>query len=449
MLKITQFQKNKCVASNARKTMPNIILVTIDSLRPDYLGCYQGVKNNAPLTPNIDTLAEKGVIFDHAISQGGVTQTSFPAMLSGQYMCRYMDAYTGISDKRVLISEILKELNYFTCAFNSNPYISTQLGYNRGFDYFYDNLPRISNKGLPERIMIEYTKLKTLLKGPYHPADKLNSKAIPLLKRKQQPYFFWIHYMDVHGPYVSKKGLTISNRIKASILWNKSNHDLKALSKKQKAILKKTYEEEVQYFDVYFGKLLKHIDLENTMIILTADHGELLGEKNLFSHPPRNLYDELLRVPLIIYYPAKIAPHRVKQNVKLLDIVPTIVDFLEINTDIKFDGESLLPFSGLTDSKYSGKYIISEVWTKIIAIRDHQWKLIANYLDNDMQLYDLVNDKNETTNLADTHPDIVKKMEGIIKEHLININAPLKELTDCRFEYDEAVKVQLKGLGYL
>jgi len=431
--------------------MYNIILITIDSLRPDFIGCYNENAKKEELTPNIDNWAKDAVIFKTTISQGPRTPESFPALLSGQYSCRYLDIYKGLSPQRVLISEILKKYNYYTAAFNTNPYISRHSGYNRGFDYYKDNLLTFGKHGLKKKFLMGYVRLRNLLKEPYIRANKLNKQVLSWLERANKPFFLWIHYMDVHGPYISKKGLILLNRIRAASLWHKAagvyDH---GLNDKEKHFLVETYKEEVRHLDFYINDIFKNIDDTNTLTILTADHGEMLGEHNLFGHG-FELYEELLHIPLIIKPPQEIPVKNkyIDTPVKSLDIVPTILDVLNVKANILFDGKSLLPLiQGNEDEYSSNEPIFSEIWTKYLAVRKGEWKLIANYAGRKLKLFNLKEDPKEQNNLADKKPEVVSELKLLIKQHLLDINAPSEDVEKWGFKIDEEIKAQLKALGY-
>jgi arylsulfatase A-like enzyme len=430
--------------------MFNVLLITIDSLRPDFIGCYNKDILKEGFTPNIDKWAESAVIFKSVISQGPQTPMSFPAILSGQYACRYLDIYSGLSEKRKLISEILKSKGYNTSGFNPNPYISRYSHYDRGFDYFRDYLYDHTNNWLKKRALPIYVRLKILSEGPYVPAVKLNQDVFSWLQKDLRPFFLWVHHMDVHGPYISKKGWPLLNRVRASLLWHKSaavyNHKL---SQKEKDTLVRTYKEEIAYLDHHIKLLLDAVDYRNTIVIITADHGELLGEHDLFGHP-FELYDELLKVPLIIKVPESVGITNscIETTVRSIDIVPTILDLLSIKPDIAFDGKSLVPLmQGYLDG-YT-EPIFSEIWTKFLSVRFGKWKLIANYTKNEKQLFDLKKDYKEQNNLAQQEQSIVSELELLIKNHLLEINAPQKDIEECGFKPNEEIKTRLKALGYM
>jgi len=433
------------------KELPNVLLITIDSLRPDYLGCYSKWAKDENLSPYIDTWADDAVVFESAITQGPRTPESFPALLSGRYMTRYRDAFTGLAPERRLISNLLKEKGFFTAAFNSNPYISKFSNYDKGFDIFIDNLFHAEGGRLTRKILLTYLRLKALSGEPYTTAEKVNQQVFSTLEHIKHPYFLWVHYMDVHGPYIQKRGWHLKNSIRGGKLWRKATHTPEKLALSEKEELVKAYKEEVQYNDFHIGELLSKIDQNKTLTVLTADHGELLGEHGLFAHVPHVLYDQLLKVPLIIKMPSDfpVKKRRISKTVKLLDIVPTIMDSLNSNHDIEYDGESLIPLIQGNTEVYKCDHIISEIWTKFLSVRKGEWKLIANYQKRKMQLYNLKNDPDENHNLSGQRQDVVGEMEKIIKDHLLRINAPPEDIEKCGFEYDEAIKAQLKGLGYM
>jgi len=185
----------------------NVILITIDSLRSDMIGCYN---KNSKLTPNIDKFASMCVIFKHVIAQGPRTPCSFPAILSGIYSYRFNDIYFSLSKERPLISEILKKYNYNTAAFNSNPYISKAADYDRGFDIFDDNLLiKAETEGIKRKFQLMLIKLKAAFLESYLCAPKLNRRVISWVKKLHIRFFIGPLYGSAWTVLCKRKNLVI------------------------------------------------------------------------------------------------------------------------------------------------------------------------------------------------------------------------------------------------
>ncbi len=168
--------------------MKNVILLTIDTLRRDALGCYSGNS----LTPFMDSIQTQCIRFDHACSAGPYTQASFPAILTSSHYFDY-GLRKNLSTENTLISEVLRKAGIATAGFHSNPYLSEYCGWNRGWDLFYDSMEEDVDPIVP-----------------FISADKINKKVISWLSShvtgsEYQPFFLWLHYMDVHEPYVPEQ----------------------------------------------------------------------------------------------------------------------------------------------------------------------------------------------------------------------------------------------------
>jgi len=444
---------------------PNVLLITIDSLRADHIGCLGYPKNT---TPNIDALAKDGVIFSQAIATGNCTSLSFPSILTSTYPLEYKDCAVylfnhKLSRNRKMISEILKEEGYTTAAFHSTPLLSEYYGYNRGFDIFEDlgtdivvlqragELKTIKKhlKDLLKKVKVIkklffheelknffYLKFRTI-QCPYKRADLITKKALHFLETTKNNFFLWIHYMDVHHPYnppkkYLKKIETIHiSRRDVLRFWNIEKLSPSALSKTDLQIIRDLYDGEIHFMDDAISVIISQLErigaYENTLIIITADHGDEFGEHGNFSHYCK-LYDELIHVPLIMKGPGIPADTVIDHPVSLLDIAPTIVDYLGLDKVSKFQGESLLPLifdnvnlpregvisetAPLTSIKESHRLVL-----KSISFRTERWKYIRN-INGRNELYDLIKDPHETTNLIDKKPNLAQKFELVLKRHI-------------------------------
>jgi len=379
--------------------MKNVILLTIDALRKDVLGCY-GNKNN--LTPFLDSLQPKCIKFTESQTSGPYTQASFPGILTSSYYLEY-GRQKKCSPKRTLISEILKKSGITTTAFHSNPYLCGYFGWNRGWDVFYDSMQdEVSDK-------IPYIKGD----GINHKVDQWLSSYIK--NDDYPPFFLWTHYMDVHEPYIPAKEYL--NKIDPSI--NLSEDEMLNLfkevilkrdvsNKETVKLLKKLYDAGVcetdNYVKEFFSILEKYNVLKDTAIIITTDHGDEFGEHDGLSHDGK-MYSELINSPLIIYFNDRTQGEICDNLVSNIDIPPTILHLFGLESFEKFKGYSLLP-----SENYPQKGIFGEAIGKTSSHEKETDKPIYFYQENDLkiiyrednqswEMYNLQEDPEEVNNI--------------------------------------------------
>ncbi len=433
------------------KDKQNVALVTIDCLRADHLSCCGYAKKT---TPNLDDFAQKGALFTQAIANGSSTPTSFPSILTSTYPLMYPD-YPHISRFRTIISEVLKEIGYKTAGFHSNPYTSRYYHYDRGFEVFEDFLPlhtdeNSANKAIRsitrknEKLLAFVRKLYRPLKDakkrtkpmalPYKRASVINQKAILWLKKNPSRFFVWLHYMDTHHPFVPPNEFCMSNAqmIKRAQYIIRKNPSIVSRNDLQNII--DLYDGTIMYVDHILGELFQEFHrlgiFDNTFFIITADHGEEFREHGGFSHTAK-LYDELIHVPLLLRAPGIPANATIGEQVSLLDLAPTILDYLGLPKCQGFQGNSLLPVTADTRNVRVGKGVISETRTKkgkvalsanegcrLVSYRTKKWKYIFNEEGNHRELYDLENDQCEAENLCDKEKAIARKLEKKVADHI-------------------------------
>jgi len=422
--------------------MKNAILITIDALRADHLSC---LGYHRKTTPQLDEIAKHGILFKNAISNGASTPTSFRPILTSTYHSMYNDD-RYLSKYRLTIQEALKRHGYSTAAFHSNPYLSGYFGYNRGFDTFVeisdfkkgDLFKGIETKGfesLFHKFLFEFKLMKFKLKKLYKfskgevyaKANTLNEKAIAWLKEHPEKFFIWLHYMDVHTPYTPPKeylklfSSSSYNVIKNLKFYLKIKRNImEKFSEKDLELLIDLYDAEIRYVDTEIGLLLDELRkmgiLHETLIIITSDHGEEFFEHGVFGHTHQHLYDELLRVPLIIYAPEIDENSVIEEQVELLSIAPTIVDILGLKRELdNFMGMSLLPI--IKGEGEGSKSVISEASRSKISYRTPEWKFILNKETKEYELYNLHTDPNERENIAEREKDKVKEFKKRIIDH--------------------------------
>ncbi len=396
----------------------NVILLTIDTLRKDALGIYNQKSN---LTPFIDSLSGHALIFTRFHSSGPYTQASFPGILTSSYYLEYGKP-KKLSPRRLLVSEVLQKNHITTAAFHSNPYLSDFFGWNRGWDIFYDSMQ---------------DEVSDLI--PYVTGDQVNRKVRSWLDRYvqstgQKPFFLWTHYMDVHEPYVPKKqylqavdpSISLTQQEMFSLfkdtLLKRDISDSKKVN-----LLHNLYRAGVpetdEYVKEFFHILQQNQVLENSVIIITTDHGDEFGEHEGLSHDGK-FYSELIDSPFFI-----IDFNRTKQEicpslVSNLDIAPTILYLFGLSSEGKFEGHSLLPLE-----EYEQRGVFGEAIGKtgnhekpddlpVYYYREDDLKVIFYQNGERWELYDLAEDPHEQHNLIHSHP----RAENLKKKLIPRIN---------------------------
>lgn len=459
----------------------NVILITIDALRADHLSCLGYCRKT---TPRLDEFAKKGILFSQAISVGSGTTPSFPSILTSSYPLMY-GGYERLSKDRTTIAEVLKSAGYSTAAFHSNPYLSRYYGYDRGFDTFEDFFrkspesetltdkvkDRVKNMLNEDDLLYRFLRkayggVCMLLKNeniPYEIAEVINEKAFSWLKEHSNNNFFlWVHYMDVHEPgmppYKYLRYFRHQHVSKQEIkkFYKKIRRYSKRVSYEELKMLIDLYDCKIRYVDYVIGSLLDELEnmdiMHNTLIVVTADHGDEFLEHGELGHH-ESLYDELLHVPLLIYAPEIIGKNIVIEDlVSLLDLSPTILDILDTEKPKKFIGKSLLAVIKGKERRSSG--VISEVAhekgnpkvdfsKRKTSYRTEKWKFILDRKNGRCELYNLQEDPMETKNLAEIEPDLSKEFESKIRDHILREK---ETMIDEREKLSKKIK-ELKSPG--
>ncbi len=409
-----------CVRANDRG--PNILLLTIDACRPDHLGCY-GYKRNT--TPNIDKLANEGALFINAFSQSAWTTPGMISIFTSLYPFKHNVDARGktLSPSIVTLPEVLRENGY-----------STQV-----FPRFID-IPNYWNLGFEAINKDEYT-------------ENRNDELIELIeKQKARTFFIWYHYNGVHLPYnplesYADKFLTDSDKKMISeskgiqLVKNKVviKHGSVDFREEDKRPVRALYDGQLSQLDDYVGRLIEKMKgwkiLDSTIIIITADHGEELLEHGFIGHASTSLnaqlYEEIIRIPLIIRYPKKIHARIISHISQQVDIMPTILDLISLPVPSGLQGNSLLPLLNgsyieiskdvYCETNKGGYQSTKEMQEcKIRCIRTKRWKLICTSSDDmdSYELYDLENDPKEKSNIIKERPKIAETLKIKLKHQL-------------------------------
>jgi len=372
--------------------MKNVILISLDTVRADvaYSGKFK----------TIEALRNQGVTFLNTISSSPFTPASHATVFTGlqpyNHGLRHLFK-EKLNSKAVTLAQVFKKQGYSTGAIVSCPGMNRWYGFSRGFDHYDDEIPKLAD-GSDPLLTIDVKKRGSALKR----APLVISRVKAWLEtNKNKPFFLFIHFFDAHWPY------------EAPEKWGGSNY----------------YEEEVAYADHYLGKFIQYLKKNNlyddTAIICFSDHGEDLdglypndkGGKKL-GHPEECghgclLYDQTQKVILIIKDKRLPKNKKIQQQVRLIDVFPTVLDLLRINTKIKNDGVSLIPIiknnASLDLSAYSETFYPEEqtkatgkfknAKNKISLRTANKFKTIFHLKSAEVELYDLEKDQNEKQNL--------------------------------------------------
>jgi len=418
------------------KEGPNVVLITIDTLRADHLGSY-GYKRVT--SPSIDHLAKKGVVFDNAYSQAPWTLTAMTSIHTSLYPSQHgvIDYNIRINDKFLTIAEFLRNYQYKTIGVISMPFVNSKYGFSQGFEIFN------------EEHVSDLNDISSHL---------VTQEAVDYLDSNQENKFFlWVHYFDPHGSYRDHKKFDFTSDYKGTLPGSVDPSILNFipdnLTNEDVQYIRNLYDEEIAFTDMNIGKLLQKLsDLgleDNTIIIITADHGEEFLERGGFGHR-KLLYNELIRVPLIIYSPIdkKLNGIRNKNNIESRSIGKTIVELIELPGN-PFGGENLLSKENFEPN---GGYVFSNVYLKNNILKESaitdNIKLIRNYDTNISELYDLYTDQKEKNNIYDSAEVNISSYQ---KELSTKIDDRQQSSADTLHEVDlnpDEIK-RLKALGYL
>jgi len=396
----------------------NLLLITIDSLRPDHLGCYGYEKNTSP---NIDKLAKEGVLFTQAIAQASWTWPSLYSLITSTYPSTHGVYFWDqvLSDSIPTLLEILKKKGYSTGFISGHGGLDN---FKRGFDKF-ENM--------------------------YEKANKITYEALLWIKsHRNKRFFLWIHYMDTHNN---------------SIGVPEEKHFIKNITKEELNTYISQYDEAISYVDSQIGILLEKLSSlglhEKNLIIITADHGQEMCEHGICFNHGGFLWDSAIKVPLIFYFPKLFSKNRIiSQQAQHIDIAPTICDILKLKKPKTFEGKSLLPlikgkdiqsrfaFSEHKENKgdlSSGKWVYSK-----FSIRTSKFKLIYTFNSDSRgyELYNLKEDPQELNNLIDKEKEQFEFLKKKLEEWM---NRPKPKIAPLTKPIDEKTKEKLKSLGYL
>jgi arylsulfatase A-like enzyme len=430
------------------------VLVVIDTLRADAVGAYGG----PVATPALDGLAADGALFERAVAPASQTAPSHATLFTGQEVLRHGTLRNGVPlpEPAETVAEILQRRGFATAAFASSFVLDPRFGWAQGFDDYDAHFPR-AGETLRQRAgqWKQYA-----FDGFDRRADATNTRALRWLETAPEPFFLFVHYFDPHAPYLASRvrlGAVPDEFAQrdASERIAGLRKTLPNLSQAQLAHALRSYQAEVLEVDAALGRLLAALDArglrDRTLVIVTADHGEGLGQHGTLDHAP-NIYEEQIRVPLLMRWPERIQPAaRIEEPIGLVDVAPTIAAATGSEFEQAVDGRSLL---GALDTgrvaeprpifgrrRHYPRPFQGHRGT-LFFVRDGRWKLIRA-TEGDDELYDLQTDASERTNLLEQVPEVAERLGALLDDSLARLPDTAVEIAP-----NDEVRRGLEALGY-
>jgi arylsulfatase A-like enzyme len=418
----------------------NVIIIAVDTLRADHLGCYDYPRN---ASPNIDKFAEDSIKFLNCYTPSPLTTPAFASMLSSLPPYKHGAKRNGMSvfDRIKILPQFLRRYSYYSGAFVSNWTLKKKLtGLNRGFDTYTEVLHKKRWFGIM---------------NPEGKAPEVNKNVFKWLHRNsEREFFLWVHYTEPHAPYAYHKEFDFEYRKVVPSIYP-TGSDFNKIRK---------YDTEIGYDDFHIGELIKRLKklglYRESLIVFMADHGESFGEHNYYRHG-RKLYNSCLHVPLIVKLPGnKNANSEVKKNVSLLDIAPTILSVLGypipqelegMNLFDSYSGERVLYFEAYRGAVHEEKGDIFHLKVEPIryGLLKNNFKLI---FDKGFEAYDISSDKFELKNIYKNPDKKMGAMTDMLKKFILKIQEFIKyskKYLKQRSELSKEDIEKLRSLGYI
>lgn len=400
---------------------PNILFVSVDTLRADHMGLYGYGRNT---TPAIDAWAKDAVVFDNAQAAASWTLPGLASVMTSFYSSthRCWTFNSRLDPSFTTLPEILANAGYDTMAVTSHVFLAPRYGLQQGFVHFDDEFASPTED--PTTVIT---------------SEMVSDKGIRFLEDKAEtedktPWMLWLHYFDPHGQYNPHPGISEE-------FGTHEELDL--------------YDGEVRFTDLHVGRVLARLQelglAENTLVIFFSDHGEEFLDHGGLRHG-HALWRELLRIPLIIRAPG-IAPRRVPDLVRTVDVLPTVLDFVPplfpppdiegVSLTSFLQGRPRAPMPAMAEIK------LQEV-SSLDCVFEGRWKLIVNAAAKTAQLFDTESDPLERDDVAKAHPEVVAELKG----RLLTMIKRAQD-TGKRFNQAEALGLtetqlhDLESLGYL
>ena len=471
----------------------NVLLVTIDSLRTDALGAYDDSRH----TPVLDSIADRGTVFDRAFATGNWTPFSFPTILASRHV--FSDTNDiGIAESTPL-ARTLSDAGIETGGFNAaNGFLTSHWGYDEGFDEFEPFVASVGS-GIYSRYLATHPTVEAWIQLATSPVRRLSSlvrgetddrpfldtsrmfdvehAAAEFLEETDGPFFLWVHYMDAHTPYVPAPRYireVSSNILGTHRMLHAHTRTGLGLEVGERTLsdLRTLYQAAVRQIDASVGRLTETLSAEgfddDTAIIVAGDHGEEFQEHGHLAHYPK-LYDELIQVPFIVDVPDA-EPRHIEGQVGLDAIPPTIAELLSVDRADAWEGLSLVdsvydgeapPDEPIVSVSVRGEDVTAQPIPRaladgdlLVSVRDRDWIYIQNTNTGDEELYHRPSDPTQQEDLseADTAEsrEVIDRFEPIVKAHADRLHDRAGQGGEepSAAAVDEDLDARLQALGY-
>jgi choline-sulfatase len=440
---------------------PNVIIVLFDTLRADALGAY-GSRDG--LTPHLDQFARHALVYRHAYAQSTWTRTSVASLLTGLYPYRHrvldQPRPTGsLPASAITLAEVLKAADYRTAAFAMNPSISAEFGFDQGFDAYTAGGSYYTRTGKTTKAVLGYLRSADRAKSHFLYAHYLDPHDPWDRRKKCEPLFRGLSADDVNAKVLGGSTVDISGEGRIAYLPKPLMPVPDPLSAADMAYMKALYSCEVMAIDAAFGQIVAYLEeehwLDDTLLVVTSDHGEEFMEHGLLRHG-YHLYGETIQVPLLVHAPRGVEVDRAAADriVELVDVAPTVYAIARIaRAPQGMDGVALPGLgspaaAGPRDRAFGMTGFRQQHRAYMIADGD---KVIYDFNDKSCQAFNLRRDPRETAPVTcDSRGNVQALLAALNAQKLDGERRALPQhARDIDRESSEALRKQLEALGYV
>ncbi|MDP6980571.1 MAG: sulfatase [Myxococcota bacterium] len=445
---------------------PDVVVISIDTLRPDHLGAYGYARDTSP---TIDRLASEGALFTNAISSSSWTLPAHAALFTGLadsvHGCH--DSDKRLADEHITLAETFSERGYRTAGFFSGPFLHPTFGLDQGFDSYADcsSYASVSAEKVRSTGELDQPDITAASHRDVTNPRVLEAVTDYLGEAIDEPLFLFVHLWDVHfdfippPPFDTRFDPDYTGEIDGENFFH--NPDIHAgMDERDLAHVKALYDGEIAWTDHHIGLLLEQLErrgrLDNTVVVITSDHGEEFFEHGRKGHR-FTLYDEVIRIPLVLWAPGRIDPgQRIEAAASLVDVFATVAGLAGLETGVETMGRSLIPLLDGTAEPDPTALSLSELDTlgrKFTSFRKPKHKLLVDHVAKATWTFDMAKDPGErlANRVTGVGPawerDLIRDAAG----RRAKLIAMRKEHRDKRASATLAPTMieQLEALGYL